>query len=47
VDDPKVARVLKLEASNVAEAQKAIEHFQPGDYVSTPVVVTEAQWKES
>ncbi len=41
------AAFIKLEAASLAEAQKAITHFYPGRETTTPVVVTEAQWKES
>lgn len=47
LDFPKVARVLKVEAGTVAAAQKLVGHLMPGAVSSTPVVVTEAQWKES
>jgi hypothetical protein len=44
---PQDARIVKLEAESVAEAQRTIEHFYPGELVTTPVIVTEAQFKES
>ncbi len=40
------AEVMKIEAGNVAEAQKAAE-FYGGGTTTTPIVVTEAQWKTS
>lgn len=43
----KEAQVVKLEAENVAEAQKVVEHFYASDITGTPVVVTESQFKES
>jgi hypothetical protein len=47
LEPPKEAQVVKLEAENVAEAQTCVEHFYPGSVTGTPVVVTEAQYKES
>ncbi len=47
LEDPKAARVCKVEAENVAEAQQAVAHFFAGMVPKTTVVVTEAQWKES
>jgi phosphatidate phosphatase APP1 len=44
---PQIATVAKVEAESVAEAQRTVEHFFPGDISNTPVVVTEAQYKES
>lgn len=41
------ACILRVEAENVAEAQVAVEHFYSGLISGTPVVVTEAQFKES
>ncbi len=41
-----MGEVLKIEAANVAEAQKAASAFV-GTTATTPVVVTEAQWKTS
>ena len=41
------ARVVKLEAENVLEAQQTAGHFYPGEMVGTPVVVTVAQFEES
>jgi hypothetical protein len=41
------AAYIKLEAGSIKEAQQAITHFYPGRETTTPVVVTEAQWKES
>jgi len=41
------ALVVKLEAASVAEAQRGIQHFFPGNVTDTPVIVTEAQFKES
>lgn len=47
LDYPKVARVLKVEAASVAAAQTLVMHTLAGEVTGTPVVVTEAQWKES
>jgi hypothetical protein len=44
---PQDARIVKLEAENVSEAQRTVEHFYPGEMVTIPVIVTEAQFKES
>lgn len=41
------AQVVRLEASTVAEAQKAVQHFFGGEVTDTPVIVAEAQFKES
>jgi hypothetical protein len=43
----KVARVIKMEAGSVAEAQEAVRNLFPGNAAGTPVVVAEAQWKTS
>jgi hypothetical protein len=43
----KVARFTKMEAGSVAEAQEAVRNLFPGNAATTPVVVTEAQWKTS
>lgn len=42
-----VARVVKLEAGSVAEAQEAIANWFPGQNSGTPVIITEAAYKES
>jgi hypothetical protein len=44
---PESTVVVKLEAENVAEAQRTVEHFYAGQVTNTPIVVTEAQFKES
>lgn len=41
------ASVAKIEAENVTEAQQAARAAYPGRANVIPVVVTEAQWKES
>lgn len=41
------ASYIKLEAASIKEAQQAITHFYSGRETTTPVVVSEAQWKES
>lgn len=41
------ALVLKVEATTVAQAQRVIQSAYPGVVTGTPVVVTEAQFKES
>lgn len=41
------ACILRLEAESVKEAQEAVEHFYSGLISSTPVIVTEAAFKES
>ena len=41
------ARVVRLEAASVAEAQKAIQHWFGGEVSDTPVIVAEASFKES
>lgn len=41
------ALVVKLEAANVAEAQMGIRHFFPGNVTDTPVIITEAAFKEA
>jgi hypothetical protein len=41
------ALVIRLEASSIAEAQAGIRHFFPGNVTDTPVVIAEAQFKES
>lgn len=45
LDYVKSAKFVKLEAESVADAQAAVKTLFGSD--STPVVVTEAQWKES
>jgi hypothetical protein len=40
------ARVVRVEAESVAEAQMGVRHFYGGT-TDTPVIVTEAQFKES
>jgi hypothetical protein len=40
------AEILKIEAASLAEAQKAAQFYSSG-ITTTPVVVTEAQWKTS
>lgn len=47
LDFPKVARVLKVEASTIAAAQQLIGRVAPGDVTSTPVCVAESAWKTS
>lgn len=47
LEQPKRAVFAKLEAGSVAEAQEAVRALYPGNSSGTPVVVTEAQWKES
>lgn len=47
LDHSYTAKYIKLEAGSLKEAQQAITHFYPGSETTTPVVVTEAQWKES
>lgn len=42
-----VARVAKLEAESVAEAQQIIREAYPDLSTGTPVIVTEAAFKES
>ena len=46
VDNPKSARVVELEASSIAEAQKAVGALY-GSSATTPVVVADAAWKTS
>lgn len=41
------ALICKLEASSLAEAQNAMYGLFPGVITGTPVIVTEAQFKES
>lgn len=41
------ARVVRLEAGSVSEAQGAIKNWYGGDVVGPVVCVTEAQFKES
>lgn len=43
---PKTARVLKVEATTVAEVQQAVERLC-GTCTSTPAVISEAQFKFS
>jgi hypothetical protein len=47
LEGPKNARVIKVEAESAAEASQICEHFYPGDFTGTPVIVTEAAWKET
>ena len=47
LDNVMVAKVLKLEAGSIAEAQKAVQFLLPGDEPKTTVVVEESAWKES
>lgn len=41
------AHILKIEAESVAEAQQAVTALFPGRVTNTPVIVTEAAFKES
>ena len=41
------AKVVRLEAASVAEAQAAVGHFFGGLVNDTPVIISEAQFKES
>jgi hypothetical protein len=40
------AKVVRLEANSIAEAQMGVRHFYGGT-ADTPVIVTEAQFKEA
>jgi hypothetical protein len=42
-----IARVVKLEAESVKEAQEIVREAYPDLSTGTPVVITEAQYKES
>jgi hypothetical protein len=46
-DHMQTAKVVRLEAASVAEAQAAVGHFFAGCVNGTPVIVTEAQFKEA
>jgi hypothetical protein len=41
------AKVVKLEAASIAEAQIAVKHFFPSNMTDTPVIIAEAQFKEA
>lgn len=43
----KIARVVKMEAESVKDAQEAVATLYPGNATTTPVVVAEAAWKTS
>lgn len=45
--NPQDARVVKVSAESVGEAQRLVEHYFPGEITTLPVVVTETQFKES
>lgn len=47
LERPKTARVVKLEAGSVAEAQEGFAALYPGNSTGTPAVITEAQYKFS
>lgn len=47
LERPKTARVVKLEAGSVAEAQEGYAALYPGNSTSLPAVITEAQYKFS
>ncbi len=45
--NPEIARVVRLDAASVAEAQEGIRTLFPGQSTGTAVVVTTTQYKES
>lgn len=47
LEAPEAAVITKLEAANIAEAQRTIQHYYQGRVTGTVVCVTEAQFKES
>lgn len=47
LERPKTARVVKLEAGSVAEAQEGYAALYPGNSTGTPAVITEAAYKFS
>lgn len=47
LEQPKIARFVKMEASTIAEAQEAVANLYPGNSSGLPVVVAEAAWKTS
>lgn len=42
-----IARVVKLAAESVADAQETVRLLFPSNSSGTPVIITEAQYKES
>lgn len=47
LERPKTARVVKVEAGSVAEAQEGFAQLYPGNSSGTPAVITAAQYKTS
>lgn len=47
LERPKAARVVKMEAGSVAEAQEAYAALYPGNSTGTPAVIAESAYKFS